>query len=85
MQLLISLPFSTHKVVAKTKIIAQKAARAVKVIYEPRKAILTIEEAVEEESYHEQYNRWIIRGDDIDSALEKADFVLEGTTRMGGQ
>jgi CO/xanthine dehydrogenase Mo-binding subunit len=44
-------------VVAETKIIAQKAARAVEVLYEdlePR--ILTIEEAIENGSFHPKFN-----------------------------
>ncbi|KAG5636984.1 hypothetical protein H0H81_006190 [Sphagnurus paluster] len=73
-------------VVAKTKIIAQKAARAVKVTYEDLESpILTIEDALEKKSFHELYDRRIARGDDIDAALREAEHVAEGTTRMGGQ
>ncbi|KAM0755454.1 putative xanthine dehydrogenase HxA [Meredithblackwellia eburnea MCA 4105] len=72
-------------VVASSKIIAQKAARLVKVDYEDMEFILTIEEAIGKNSFHEQYDRRIERGDPIDDALEKAENVLEGSTRMGGQ
>ena len=73
-------------IVARTKIIAQKAARAVKVVYENLGApILTIEQAVEKNSFHTQYKRRIARGEEIGSAFESAEYVLEGTTRMGGQ
>ena len=73
-------------IVARTKIIAQKAARAVKVVYENLGApILTIEQAVEKNSFHTQYKRRIARGEEIGSAFESVEYVLEGTTRMGGQ
>jgi len=73
-------------VVAKTKIMAQKAARAVVVVYEDiGPPILTVEQAVEKESFHPQYDRRIARGDEIGAALEAAEHVAEGTTRMGGQ
>ncbi|KAF5376099.1 hypothetical protein D9615_007759 [Tricholomella constricta] len=73
-------------VVAKTKILAQKAARTVKVAYEDLgPPILTIEEALENGSFHEQYDRRIARGDEIDGVLGAAEHVAEGITRMGGQ
>lgn len=73
-------------IVAQTKIIAQKAARLVKVIYENLgTSILTIEQAVERCSFHTQYKRRIARGEEIGSAIESAEYVLEGTTRIGGQ
>lgn len=73
-------------IVAQTKIIAQKAARLVKVTYESLGTpILTIEQAVEMSSFHTQYQRRIARGEEIGSAIESAEHVLEGTTRIGGQ
>lgn len=73
-------------IVATTKIVAQKAARAVEVVYEDLgQPILTIEQAVEKESFHQQYDRWIIRGEEIESVLRAAEYVEEGCTRMGGQ
>lgn len=72
-------------VVASTKILAQKAARAVVVKYEDLSMILTIEEAIEAKSFHPQYDRSIRRGLPIDEAMASADIVLEGSTRMGGQ
>jgi len=47
--------------------------------------ILTIEEAVDIGSFHPQYNRRIARGEEIESAIDAAEHVAEGTTRMGGQ
>ncbi|KAL8290642.1 hypothetical protein RQP46_002900 [Phenoliferia psychrophenolica] len=72
-------------IVATSKIIAQKAARLVKVAYEDLPVLLTIEDAVAQESYHMAYDRRIERGEEIEAALAGADFVLEGETRMGGQ
>ncbi|KAF8064111.1 xanthine dehydrogenase [Lyophyllum atratum] len=73
-------------IVAQTKIQAQKAARAVEVVYEDNgPPILTIEEAIEKGSFHMQYERRIARGDEIDGVLGDAECTAEGTTRMGGQ
>lgn len=72
-------------IVASSKILAQKAARAVVVTYEDLPRILTIEEAVEAQSFHPQYDRSIRRGLPIDEAMGSAEIVIEGSTRMGGQ
>nr|GAT58891.1 xanthine dehydrogenase/oxidase [Mycena chlorophos] len=72
-------------IVGQTKILAQKAARAVRVEYEDLPRILTIEEALEQDSFHPVYNRFIRRGKPIDEALVASEHVLEGETRMGGQ
>lgn len=47
-------------IVAKDKLTAQKAAKAVIVHYEDLPIILTIEEAIASEQYHMQYDRSII-------------------------
>ncbi|KAJ7278970.1 xanthine dehydrogenase [Mycena rebaudengoi] len=72
-------------ILAQTKILAQKAARAVRVEYEDLPRIMTIEEAVEQKSFHPTYDRWIKRGRPIEEALAASEHVLEGKTRMGGQ
>ncbi|KAF7354804.1 Xanthine dehydrogenase/oxidase [Mycena sanguinolenta] len=72
-------------IVAQTKILAQKAARAVRVEYEDLPRIMTLEEAIEQQSFHPAYKRWIKRGRPIQEALATSDHVLEGQTRMGGQ
>ncbi|KAJ7265978.1 Molybdopterin-binding domain of aldehyde dehydrogenase-domain-containing protein [Mycena haematopus] len=72
-------------IVAQTKILAQKAARAVRVEYEDLPRIMTLEEAIEQRSFHPTYERGIKRGRPIEEALAAADHVLEGQTRMGGQ
>lgn len=73
-------------IVGKTKIIAQRASRAVKVVYaNDGPPILTIEEALLANSFHEMYDRRIARGDEILAALTASEYTLEGQTRMGGQ
>lgn len=63
--------------------IAEEGMRAVKVEYEDLPSILTIEEAIEAESYFEHY-RYIKCGD-TEEAFEKSDHVFTGVSRMGGQ
>ncbi|GAA5959099.1 hypothetical protein JCM3765_006342 [Sporobolomyces pararoseus] len=72
-------------IVATNKLDAQKAARAVKIEYEDLPKILTIDEALAANSFHETYNRRIARGDKIEEALAASEFVLEGRTTMQGQ
>ncbi|THH12808.1 hypothetical protein EW146_g7346 [Bondarzewia mesenterica] len=71
-------------VVADTKINAQAAARLVKVEYEILPALLTIEEAIEAGSFFD-YDRRMKKGKPIETAFAEAEFVFEGTSRMGGQ
>lgn len=63
---------------------AAVGARAVLIEYEDLPAIFTIEEAIEKGSFFQHY-RYIRRGDLIDEAMEKADRVFSGVSRMGGQ
>ncbi|CAK5275238.1 unnamed protein product [Mycena citricolor] len=72
-------------IVAQSKILAQKAARAVKIEYEDLPRILTIEEALEQGSFIPGYDRFIRRGQPVEESLAKCDHVLEGSTRLGGQ
>lgn len=62
---------------------AQEAARAVKIEYEELPTVLTMEEAIEKDSFHKLYRE--IRKGDTDAAFEKCDYVFTGTARMGGQ
>lgn len=62
---------------------AEEGARAVKVEYEDLPAILSIEEAIEAESFFE-HSRYIKNGDP-EGAFKDADHVFEGVSRMGGQ
>lgn len=63
--------------------IAEEAMRAVRIEYEELPAILTIEEAIEAESYFEHY-RYIEDGD-VEAGFKEADHVFTGVSRMGGQ
>ncbi|KEY69694.1 hypothetical protein S7711_03180 [Stachybotrys chartarum IBT 7711] len=62
---------------------AQEAARAVKVEYEELPTILTMEEAIANESFHPHYRE--IKKGDVEDAFAKSDYVFTGTARMGGQ
>lgn len=62
---------------------AQAAARKVKIEYENLPPILTIEEAIEQESFHNIYRE--IKKGDVNKAFEECDHVFTGTARMGGQ
>ncbi|BGP37400.1 hypothetical protein JCM10450v2_001310 [Rhodotorula kratochvilovae] len=67
-------------VVATTKLQAQRAARLVKVQYEDLPKVLTIDEAIAANSYHEMYDRRMSRGTAIATALAEAEHTLSGTT-----
>ncbi|PYI34458.1 xanthine dehydrogenase [Aspergillus indologenus CBS 114.80] len=70
-------------VLATSAKIAEEAARAVKVEYEDLPVILSIEEAIEAESFFEHYRH--IQTGDVESAFEKAAHVFTGDSKMGGQ
>lgn len=63
---------------------ARAGARAVRIEYEDLPAILSIEEAIEQNSFFPHY-RFIRSGGDMDEAFAAADHVFEGVARMGGQ
>jgi xanthine dehydrogenase/oxidase len=75
-------------VYAETALQAQAAVRAVKITYDDLPAILTIDEAIEANSFF-QHGRMLRKGvvidGSIDDAFEKCDRIFEGTIRMGGQ
>lgn len=62
---------------------AHEAARAVKIEYEVLPAVLSIEEAIEANSYLE-FSKQIVKGD-TEKAFANSDYVFTGTVRMGGQ
>ncbi|KAJ5595291.1 uncharacterized protein N7459_001499 [Penicillium hispanicum] len=70
-------------ILATTAKIAEAGMRAVKVEYEDLPAILTIEEAIEAESYFEHYR--FIKSGDTEEAFKQADHIFEGVSRIGGQ
>jgi xanthine dehydrogenase/oxidase len=70
-------------ILATTAKLAEEGMRAIKVEYEDLPSILTIEEAIEAESYFEHY-RYIKNGD-TEEAFKQADHIFTGVSRMGGQ
>ncbi|CAI6331447.1 unnamed protein product [Periconia digitata] len=73
---------------AETALQAQAAARAVAIQYEPLPAILTIDEAIEADSYF-PHGKMLKKGLALEGRMEEAwakcDRIFEGQTRMGGQ
>ncbi|KAL1925143.1 uncharacterized protein VTP21DRAFT_26 [Calcarisporiella thermophila] len=70
-------------ILAENQTIAQRAARKVKVEYEVLPHVVTIEEAIEANSFY-PFNRTINRGD-IDEGFAQAAHVFEGELHIGGQ
>ncbi|KAJ5388301.1 Xanthine dehydrogenase [Penicillium cosmopolitanum] len=70
-------------ILANSAKIAELGMRAVKVEYEDLPAILSIEEAIEAESFYGHYR--FIKCGDTEEAFKNADHVFEGISRMGGQ
>lgn len=75
-------------VYAETALEAQAAAKTVKVTYEDLPAILTIDEAIEANSFF-HYGRQLKKGAAVDGTLDevfqRCDRIFEGVVRMGGQ
>ena len=63
---------------------AQKAARLVKVEYKDLPAIITIEDAIKENSFHVVPNAGITDGD-VESVFKSATNIVEGEMRTGAQ
>ncbi|KAG6088801.1 hypothetical protein E4U15_005074 [Claviceps sp. LM218 group G6] len=62
---------------------AAEAARAVKVEYEVLPAVLTMEEAIEQKSFHPVFRE--VKKGDTEGAFRDCDYVFTGSIRMGGQ
>ncbi|XP_021921362.1 xanthine dehydrogenase isoform X2 [Zootermopsis nevadensis] len=72
-------------VVAVDQIIAQRAAKLVRVEYKDLKpVIITIEDAIKNESFFPGCPKEICRGD-VDAAFRNSDHIIEGEARMAGQ
>lgn len=72
-------------VVADTHLLAQKAAKKVKVIYEDlQPVIVSIEDAIKYGSYMPGYPKKFENGD-VDKVFKEAPHIVEGSCRMGGQ
>lgn len=74
-------------VVADTKEHADAAARLVKVDYDELPAVLSIEDAIEAESYfeYEGVTGHVLRRGDVEAGFSQCDHVVEGQVRCGGQ
>lgn len=64
--------------------LAEAGSRAVKVEYEELPPILSIEQAIEKNSFYD-HHKPSIRNGDPEAAFLKADHVFSGVSRMGGQ
>jgi xanthine dehydrogenase/oxidase len=71
-------------IIADTDAHARAGARAVLVEYTDLPQILSIEEAIEQNSFFPHF-RFIKSGGDMSDAFASADHVFEGVARMGGQ
>ena len=72
-------------IVADDQMIAQRAARMVKVVYEDISPIIvTIEDAIKHKSFFPGYPKVLTTGD-VNEAIKTADHVVSGEVRMGGQ
>ena len=78
-------------IIAESSTLARKAAGLVEITYEDiDKPILTIEDAIEKNSFYDKYHRDIKRGEIDDSTfdlnnLQEDELVFEGTCKVGGQ
>ncbi|MDX2080097.1 MAG: xanthine dehydrogenase molybdopterin binding subunit [Terrimicrobiaceae bacterium] len=70
-------------IVAETPEAARAAAAAVVIDYEPLPAVVTIDQAIQDDSFHTEAS--VIRRGDAASALAAAPHVLDGTFAFGGQ
>jgi xanthine dehydrogenase/oxidase len=72
-------------IAADNQIIAQRAARAVKIVYEEvSPIIISIEDAIKHNSYFAGYPK-ILKNGDVEAAFASADYTVEGKVRLGGQ
>eukprot|EP00079_Xenopus_tropicalis_P035814 XP_017949585.1 PREDICTED: xanthine dehydrogenase/oxidase [Xenopus tropicalis] len=70
-------------VVADTQENAQRAAKRVKVLYEELTPIITIQEAIEQESFHQPIKK--MEDGDIEKGFKEAEHIVEGEIYIGGQ
>jgi len=72
-------------VIADDPILAQRAAKLVKVQYRPLEpVIITLQGAIEAKSFYEGHNRMIEKGN-VQDVLKESENVLDGTFQMAGQ
>ncbi|XP_033824847.1 xanthine dehydrogenase/oxidase-like [Periophthalmus magnuspinnatus] len=70
-------------VVAETQGDAQRAAKSVKIQYQDLPAVITIQDAIEAQSFYEPI-RTLQKGD-LETGFNQSDHILEGELHMGGQ
>ncbi|KAK2736593.1 hypothetical protein FQN57_000710 [Myotisia sp. PD_48] len=71
-------------VLATSARLAEAGSNAVKIEYKEYPPILTIEQAIEQNSYFDHYKPSVKKGD-TDAAFISADHVFSGESKMGGQ
>lgn len=72
-------------IAADTQAIAQRAARMVKVVYEPiSPVIVTIEDAIKHKSFFPGYPKSLKNGD-VEKVFSEAEHEISGEIRVGGQ
>ena len=72
-------------IVAETYRQAQEAVKAVKIEYETLTPVITIEDAIEAQSFMHGHHPMLIAKGDIKKGFEQSDDVIEGSFRVGGQ
>jgi xanthine dehydrogenase/oxidase len=72
-------------IVAETRLIARTAAKLVEVEYEQLPAILTIQDAIQAQSFHNMWCPDKIERGNVDGAFAQSDHVIEGDFTLGGQ
>ncbi|KAL5482077.1 hypothetical protein EMCRGX_G022358 [Ephydatia muelleri] len=70
-------------VVADNQMLAQRAAKAVKVTYDDLPSVITIKDAIAAHQFYKVER--VISDGDVEGALGVAEHTLEGETHMGGQ
>ncbi|ROT35210.1 xanthine dehydrogenase [Sodiomyces alkalinus F11] len=70
-------------ILATSQLRAAEAARKVKIEYEELPPILSIEEAIEKESFHTYFRE--LKNGDTEEAFRTCDHIFSGTARIGGQ
>ncbi|KAJ0029771.1 hypothetical protein NQD34_004768, partial [Periophthalmus magnuspinnatus] len=70
-------------VVAETQADAQKAAKSIKIQYQDLPAIITIQEAIEAQSFYEPITT--LQKGDLEVGFKQSDHILEGELHIGGQ
>lgn len=70
-------------VVAETQADAQRAAKSVKIRYQDLPSIITIQEAIEAQSFYEPIRT--LQNGDLEAGFQQSDHILEGEIHVGGQ